>query len=134
VRQRGYSPKLLVLNTALMTAMSDLSLRDARRNPEFWGRLVESAVGAHLVNSGAAGSLEAFYWRERNREVDFVLRSPKALVAIEVKSGRRRRNGFPGMDAFLKENPSARPLLVGAGGIEPEEFLSRPASAQLTSR
>ncbi len=133
VRQRGSSPKLLVLNTALMTAMSGLTMRDARRDADFWGRLVESAVGAHVVNTAAAEGLEIFYWRERNREVDFVLRSPKALVALEVKSGRRRQ-GLPGMDAFLKEYPSARPLLVGAGGIETEEFLSRSAMAWLSSR
>ena len=47
----------------------------ARANPELWGRLVESAVGAHLANAAAAGTCEVFYWRERNREVDFVVRA-----------------------------------------------------------
>ncbi len=132
VRQRGSSPKLLVLNTALMTAMSGLTMRDARRDADFWGRLVESAVGAHLVNTGAGEGVEVFYWRERNREADFVIRSPKALVAIEVKSARHRE-ALPGMDALLKEYGSARPLLIGAGGVEPEDFLSRPARAWLPS-
>ena len=45
-RERGSSPKLQVLNTALMSAQSGVSLADARRNREFWGRVVESAVGA----------------------------------------------------------------------------------------
>ena len=46
VRQRGSSPKLQALNTALMTAQSGLSHDEARTDREFRGRLVESAVGA----------------------------------------------------------------------------------------
>ena len=101
---------------------------EARRDRELWGRLVESAVGAHLVNTGEVERLEVSYWRERGREVDFVVRAGKALVAIEVKSGRRR-DALPGTTAFLQAYPSARPLLVGAEGIDLEEFLSRPAAS-----
>src|SRR5205807_8790309 len=90
VRQRGSSPKLQVLNTALMSAQSGLSLDEARADREFWGRLVESAVGAHLANSAAVGECELFYWREGSREVDFVVRVGRTLTAIEVKSGRTR--------------------------------------------
>src|SRR6266511_2172138 len=89
VRQRGSSPKLQVLNTALMSAQSGLSLEEARADREFWGRLVESAVGAHLANATAAGECELFYWRDRNREVDFVVRAGRAVTAIEVKMARR---------------------------------------------
>ncbi len=39
VRQRGSSPKLQVLNTALMTAPSGMAFSVARRDREFWGRL-----------------------------------------------------------------------------------------------
>ncbi len=60
-RQRGSSPKLQVLNTALMTAQSGLSYEEARADHEFWGRLVESAVGAHLCNAAATGVCEVFY-------------------------------------------------------------------------
>ena len=41
---------------------------EARRDRELWGRLVESAVGAHLVNTGEVERLEVSYWRERGRE------------------------------------------------------------------
>lgn len=51
VRQRGSSPKLLALNTALVSATSGVSARSARRDPDLWGRLTETAVGAHLVNT-----------------------------------------------------------------------------------
>ena len=33
-----------------------MTLAEARGNREFWGRLVESAVGAHLVNASAGGA------------------------------------------------------------------------------
>jgi len=124
VRQRGSSPKLLVLNTALMTAPSAFLFRTARADQGFWGRLIESAVGAHLVNSGA-GKVEVFYWRERGHEVDFVLRADQHVVAIEVTSGRRK-DSLPGLDAFGKLLRRARKLLVGGQGIPVEDFLCTP--------
>lgn len=54
VRRRASSPKLQVMNTALMTALSGYTFDEARSDPEFWGRLVESAVGAHLANAAFA--------------------------------------------------------------------------------
>jgi predicted AAA+ superfamily ATPase len=126
LRRRGSSPKLQVFNTALMTAQSGLSLSEARADRDFWGRLVESAVGAHLVNAASAGTFEVFYWRERNREVDFVVRRGKSLVAIEVKSGRKR-DTLRGMAAFAERFRPTRKLLVGSDGIAVEEFLSKPA-------
>ena len=47
-RSRGSSPKLQVLNTALMTVMAGVSPDEARTDREFLGRLIESAVGAHF--------------------------------------------------------------------------------------
>lgn len=123
-RQRSSSPKLQVLNTALMTAQSGVSLSEARRDHEFWGRLVESAVGAHLANAAVAGDCQVFYWRDRNHEVDFVVRAGKTVTAIEVKSGRAR-DTFPGLRAFVAAFPKARKLLVGADGVAVEEFLGR---------
>src|SRR5690606_15671100 len=60
-RRRSSSPKLQVLNTALMTAVSGVSLAEARADHEFWGRLVESAVGAHLANAAATGACDLYY-------------------------------------------------------------------------
>ncbi|MBI4915866.1 MAG: ATP-binding protein [Acidobacteria bacterium] len=126
VRQRASSPKLQVLNTALMTAIAGLAPDEVRADREFYGRLVESAVGAHLANAAARGACELLYWRERNREVDFVARAGRTLVAIEVKSGRRR-DALPGMEAFAAAFRPTRGLLVGGDGIALEEFLSRSA-------
>lgn len=127
VRQRGSSPKLQVLNTALMTAQSGLSPAEAHSDREFRGRLVESAVGAHLANAAAGGACELFYWRERSREVDFVLRAGRRVAAIEVKSGRAP-DAFPGLAAFTASFKPRRSLIVGGDGIPLEEFLSRPVT------
>jgi predicted AAA+ superfamily ATPase len=127
VRQRGSSPKLQVLNTALMTAQSGLSPAEARADREFRGRLIESAVGAHLANAAAARVCELFYWRERNREVDFVLRAGKTVVVIEVKSGRSP-DVLPGLGIFAETFKPKRTLLVGGDGISLDEFLGRPVA------
>ena len=125
VRRRGSSPKLQVLNTALMTAQSGLSMEEARSDGSFWRRLVESAVGAHLVNAQSAGTCKVFYWREGNREVDFVAQAGRRLTAIEVKSGRTRGT-FPGMEAFSDAFKPTRKLLVGGDGIPISGFLKEP--------
>ncbi len=126
VRERASSPKLQVLNTALLSTPSRLTFEEARKDREYWGRLTESAVGAHLINSAAGMGVELFYWRERGREVDFVLRSGKTVVAIEVKSGARKE-GLPGMDAFDKAFQPQRKLLAGGDGIPLEKFMLTPA-------
>jgi len=124
-RQRGSSPKLQVLNTGLVTAQAGVSPAELWADRELRGRLVESAVGAHLANAAAVGACELSYWRERGREVDFVVRRGKALVAIEVKSGRAPI-AFPGLQAFAAAFRPTRTLVVGDGGTPLEEFLVRP--------
>jgi uncharacterized protein len=122
VRQRSSSPKFQVLNNALMTAQSPTSFSGARHDPERWGRIAESAVGAYLANGAQMGEYELFYWREASKEVDFVLRRGDAVVALEVKAGNRRTS-LPGIAAFDKAFGATKKLLVGTGGIPIEEFL-----------
>lgn len=127
VRRRGSIPKLQVLNTALLTAQSAVAFDEVHSDPDFRGRLVESAVGAHLANAAAAGQCEVFYWLERNQEVDFVVKAGRRLVAIEVKSGRRRGTGS-GLAAFTAKYKPARTLLAGGEGIPLDEFLLEPVT------
>ncbi len=128
IRQRASSPKFQVLNTALTSALAGDEPRKLLATPDARGRLVESAVGAHLANAAATGRCRLFYWRERSLEVDFVVEREGEVLAIEVKSGRRR-DGLPGVGAFLKAYPRARALLVGADGVAVEEFLLKPVEA-----
>lgn len=122
VRSRASSPKLHVLNTALMTAQMGSSLKKIKHDMAQWGRLVESAVGAHLINSLKGSSAEVLYWREGNYEVDFIVKNGEEVLPIEVK-GSTNKASLPGMDMFLKTHKKTRTLLVGAQGIPIEEFL-----------
>ncbi|MHB0976154.1 MAG: ATP-binding protein [Candidatus Aquicultorales bacterium] len=122
VRRRGSSPKLQVFDTALITAQSHISFEDAKVDRELWGRLLESAIGAHLLSITLDKRLELYYWRERDKEVDFVIRNGRNLIAIEVKSGRKK-GSLSGMAAFDKTFSPNHKLLVGADGIPIADFL-----------
>ena len=124
-RRRASSPKLNVLNTALMTASSGYTFEEARADRSFWGRIVESAVGAHLHNTRTPG-VRLCYWRRNGLEVDFVLARGPRLTAIEVKTGARR-GAVSGMEEFERRFKPTRTVVVGTGGVALHEFLSEPA-------
>lgn len=126
-RRRASIPKWQVLNTALLSLHADYTFAQAQADPVFWGQLEESAVGAHLINAAAADVCEVFYWRERHREVDFVVRAGQQLLAIEVNSGRPRA-GVSGMKAFALACRPQRRLVVGRGGVPVQDFLLHPLS------
>ena len=123
VRRKGSSPKFAVYNTALLSAQSGKSFIEAMADRVFLGRLVESAVGAHLLNSIRGTQIELFYWREGDREVDFVLKLGDKLIAIEVKNGQESIH-HSGIDSFVKQFKPDRILLVGDQGIPLKTFLS----------
>ena len=101
VRQRASSPKLNVLNTALMSATFPYTFAEAREYGAHWGRLVESAVGAHLINTSDPWT-DVYYWRQNGREVASKSSEPRFIVkACHI---------------------------VGEGGIPLGDFLRRPAT------
>jgi hypothetical protein len=123
-RRRASSPKLNVLNMALMSAGSGYSKAEAQADRSYRGRMVESAVGAHLHNT-ASPECRIHYWRDGTNEVDFVLERGERLAAIEVKSGTVPGR-IRGMEAFQNSFGDCRQLLVGDGAIPLAEFLSYP--------
>ena len=128
-RRRSSSPKLNVYNTALISTCSDYSFTTAKADRSYWGRLVESAVGAHLLNTRKYNT-KLYYWRENNYEVDFVLKIGLDLVAIEVKSGKHKSS----LDGLMKFNERFQPkksLVVGEGGIPLLDFFMTPAEELL---
>ncbi|MCP4769671.1 MAG: ATP-binding protein [Gammaproteobacteria bacterium] len=124
-RRRASSPKLNVLNMALMSAGSGYSKSEAQADRSYRGRMVESAVGAHLHNS-ASPECRLHYWRDGTNEVDFVLECGEQLVAIEVKSGAVPGK-HRGLVAFQESFGDCRQHMIGDGGIPVAEFLSYPA-------
>lgn len=121
IRKRGSSPKFQVYNNALITSQSNDTYEKAIINPKSWGRLVESSVGAHLLNHSLSERYNIYYWREANHEVDFVLEKGDNIIGLEVKSGMRAENA--GISIFAEKFHPEKVLLVGTGGIPYNEFL-----------
>jgi predicted AAA+ superfamily ATPase len=116
---RRSSPRLMVYNTALMTATSPDS-HPLLKEPDR-GHLVESAVGAYLLARAAEQHFALQWWREENHEVDFVIRKGSQVIALEVKSGRVKSTG--GLIAFGERFPQAQPRVIGDRNISLEDFL-----------
>ena len=123
--RRGSSPKLNVHNTALMAATSGYAFAEARADRTFWGRLVESCVGAHLLNT-APSTMRVSYWRDGPHEVDFVLGAGPRVRAVEVKSGEGQVNEAALLE-FERRYDAPASMIVGQGGIPLNEFLTAPA-------
>lgn len=122
VRKRSSSPKFMVHNTAIMSGLSNEAHDTLLVDPKAWGRWVESAVGAHLINQSFKNKkLKIYYWREGNNEVDFVVEFKKRIIALEVKTSKV--GSLTGMNAFSKNFHPEKSLVVGTGGIPWEEFL-----------
>lgn len=122
VRKRNSSPKLQVYNTALLSALDPGTMSEALQDRNHWGRLAESAVGAHLLNSIQGSQIELEYWREDNAEVDFVMTNGKNAISLEVKTSRKRPT-LSGLEAFRKAWGPLRTVVVGTEGIPIEQFL-----------
>jgi predicted AAA+ superfamily ATPase len=121
LRIRSSSPKFQVHNTALISAQRNESFSDMGLQPDLWGRMVESAIGAHLINYALAGGYSLHYWRERNDEVDFVIANKGKLIGIEVKTNQTAST--KGMVAFQKTFNPDKILLIGDSGLPWQEFL-----------
>lgn len=121
-RKYNSVPKLMVYNTALFSVQSGMSFSKAYTTPKSWGRWVESAVGAHLLNLADEYDYKLYYWREREDEVDFIIEYDRKCIAIEVKSWRRTTNN--GLALFRERFHPVHSFVVGSGGIPIDEFLT----------
>lgn len=121
IRQRSSSPKFQVYNNALLTSQDEESYPGAVVNPKLWGRLVESSVGAHLLNHSISERYNLYYWREGNNEVDFILEKGEKVIGLEVKSGASADHA--GMAVFNDKFHPGKMLIVGTGGIPYKDFL-----------
>ena len=122
LREKASSPRLMVYNTALMTAAYGRRRKELLKEPDLRGRLTESAVGAYLMNRAHVDDFNVYWWRDGVDEVDFVIASHDDITAIEVKSGRVKPTR--GMTRFIIENPSAHSLVIGTSACPLENFLA----------
>jgi predicted AAA+ superfamily ATPase len=120
-RQRMSIPKWQVQNSAFASVYQSNRFEEVLRQPDVWGRYVETAIGVHLIRAQRLQRTEVFYWREGNDEVDFVLKKFNKVIGLEVKSGRSQ--SAKGVQAFEKKVRHDKVLLVGNSGIPWQDFL-----------
>lgn len=122
VRKRSSVPKFMVHNTAIMSGITDETRETLWADHRAWGRWVESAVGAHLINQAfKEKKLNIYYWREGNDEVDFVVEYKKRIIALEVKTSKV--GSLTGLNSFVKQYHPEKSLVIGTDGIPWQEFL-----------
>ena len=76
LQKKGSSPKLMPRAPVFLNLFG---LTDR-------GRKFELVVGLHLIQKYK----EVYYWKDGKYEVDFVVVHNNKLIAVEVKSGRKR--------------------------------------------
>ena len=127
IKRKTSSPKIL----PLCPAFYYFTINDEFTNEEK-GRVFELIVGAQL--SKLEGEL--YYWRERNNEVDFVLKQGRTLYAIEVKSGKIK--SLKGLEAFLNKFTNAKAVVITLDNYKefdknPQNFLNNCIDFSLIS-
>ena len=121
-RRRASIPKLQVYNNALKAIFYPYTFDQAIMDRQVWGRILESSIGAWLVSQAFVHRFEVFYWRERDLEVDFILRKKGVVIAIEVKSNAEKST--KGLNAFKERYNPKSAFIVGDGGISVTDFLT----------
>ncbi|MDR2130617.1 MAG: AAA family ATPase [Odoribacteraceae bacterium] len=121
-KRKASIPKLQVYNNALKMVYNPFSFEQAILDRKAWGHIFESGVGAYLISQAFIHRFDVFYWRQRNDEVDFILRKKGSVVAIEVKSNAEKKT--EGLDKFRQLFNPQSSFIVGDGGIGTEDFLS----------
>ncbi|MDO9434319.1 ATP-binding protein [Hydrogenophaga sp.] len=129
IRQRAAPPKLNVLNNAFLAVFSGRTFAQARADASFWGHLVESSIGAHLLNSAGHG-VRVGYWRESPQEVDFVVYQGDRVGALEVKSVAYDMGARKGLRSFAERHQKmrVRTEVLGGDDFALADALSVPAS------
>jgi predicted AAA+ superfamily ATPase len=129
IRQRAAPPKLNVLNTAFVSVYCGKTFSQARADHALWGHLVESSIGAHLLNSAANG-MNVGYWRESPFEVDFVLQHGDRIAALEVKSAAHNQSARKGLRVFAEKHArlNIRTEVLGGDDFALADALTQPAS------
>ena len=121
IRKRSSSPRFQVHNNALLSAQKNEYFSEIMKKPEEWGHIIESSLGAHLINHSISQNYSVYYWRERNYEVDFVIERRGKVIAIEVKSNYSENN--KGVEAFRNKFKPDKVYLIRNNSLSWQEFL-----------
>lgn len=119
--EKSSVPKWLTYNTSFISVYSNTDFNSSINNPAIWGRRVEQAIGAYLINQSRIHGFELFYWRDGNNEVDYVIQKGKKVISIEVKLGKFKSH--KGLEEFKKKYKPYKSILVSSDGLDWKEFL-----------
>ena len=110
------SPKLYLADTGLLCALLNIRSAEALRQSPAVGAVWETFVFAQLrareCSAGRAGSL--FFWRDRTREVDFVVDVGGSLELFEAKWTELPDAGDTANLDFVRTAVGARAFASGA--------------------
>ena len=121
IRKRSSSPRFQVHNNALLSAQKNDYFNEIMQKPAEWGHIIESAVGAHLINHSISQNYSVYYWKERNNEVDFILERRGKTIAIEIKSNNSEKS--KGLEVFKNKFNPEKLYLISNRGLSWQEFL-----------
>jgi predicted AAA+ superfamily ATPase len=112
IKVKSSSPKIIILAPCFYTLFS---VKNEKQSFVF-----ESTVGAKLLQIAS----KLYYWREDKYEVDFVMEWRGHLIAIEVKSGGKRKAN--GLARFCSQFAHAIPIIISKDNYT--LFISDPVS------
>lgn len=121
IKTKSSSPKWMVYNTSLSSVYDEVTFESVKKNPVLWGRKVEQAIGAFLINSGRVNNFQVFYWRDVNEEIDFVIQKNRTIIPIEVKLGKVKSH--KGLISFSKKFNVKKSILISDDAFRWQEFL-----------
>lgn len=121
IRQRASSPKWIVRDNALFSAMSGLTLKEVKENPKIFGRFVESAIGSHLIKQKRSHKINLFYWREKDLEVDYIIEHNNKIISIEVKSSVNKSS--KGVYEFKKRYEPHKTIIIEKDSLQWSDFI-----------
>jgi len=121
VLSRASIPKWIAYNTALISAYGGTTFQQELADLPHWGRRVEQAAGAYLLNRARINAYELAYWRDGNDEVDFILEKGEKIIALEINTGKATFH--KGIERFNKKYQPYKNVLISAEAMPWEEFL-----------
>ena len=119
-RKRSSSPKWQTMNNALFSALISETFEESMTQKKQWGRMVESAVGTHLL-AHQGMDLQVFYWNESHAEVDFIIQKGDKYIAVEVKISHDK---ITGLNKFRSKFKPHKVYQLGGEGLTWQEFLT----------
>jgi hypothetical protein len=114
------SPKLYLSDSGLACHLAGLEAPASIRNDPLYGALFETYVAQNLLSILNARWQNAalYFWSVQGRnEVDFVIESGRACIALELKSAARwQERDFAGLYTFLKATPHCKAAILCHNG------------------